>query len=229
MVFGLAVAAGLLAGVASLLAGEAIMSRYQHDLLPTLKIQPSPEDMRRLGDARLYSGALTFTTMGAFLGLALGLAGGLAGRSVLAGARAAFVGLVLGAASAAALALLLVSLFFKQYDPQSGDLVLPLFTHGAIWSALGGVGGLAFGLGLGTKGRWKATLVGGFLGAAAAAIIYEIVGAVAFATSKTDLPVSATPTTRALADILFATLAALGAALPIALSKGRDGAAPTEP
>ena len=71
----------------------------------------------------------------------------------------------------------LVSVFFKRHDPQSVDLLLPLLTHGAIWSAVGAIGGLAFGLGLGGQGRWKATMMGGLLGAAAATVVYEMVGA----------------------------------------------------
>jgi H+/Cl- antiporter ClcA len=86
-----------------------------------------------------------------------------------------------------------------------------LLTHGAIWSAVGAIGGLAFGLGLGGQGRWKATLVGGFVGAVAATVVYEIVGALAFATSKTDLPLSASIMARGMAQLLVAILTAIGA------------------
>jgi hypothetical protein len=208
-----ALAAGLIAGVASLLAGEEIQNRYHSDLVPALKIAPSAEDMRRWRDARLYSATLTFATMGGFLGLTMGLAGGLARRSGVAGARAAILGLLLGTAATASLALVLVSVFFKRHDPQSGDLVFPLLTHGAIWSAVGAIGGLAFGLGLGGQGRWRATLVGGLVGAATATVIYEVAGALAFAASKTDLPVSSSITTRVLAHLLVATLSAVGSVL----------------
>jgi hypothetical protein len=214
-VLAFATAAGLLAGVASLLAGEMVLSRYQGDLLAPLDISPSPEAMRRWRDARLYSATLTFTALGGCLGLAMGWAGGLARRSVAAGARASLLGLLLGTAAGASLALVLVAVFFKRHDPQSGDLVLPLLTHFAIWSAVGAVGGLAFGVGLGGRGRWKATLAGGIAGAAAATIIYEIVGALAFASSKTDLPVSSSITTRGMAQLLVAILSAAGAALAL--------------
>jgi vacuolar-type H+-ATPase subunit I/STV1 len=222
----LALAAGLVAGVASLLAGEVILNRYQSDLLPTLKLRPSAEDMRRWRSARLYSATLTFTTMGGFLGLAMGLAGGLARCSVLASVRAAILGLLLGAAAVGLMALVLVSIFFQRHDPQSGDLVLPLLTHGAIWSAVGAIGGLAFGLGLAGRGRWKATLVGGLVGAAAATIVYEIVGALAFASDKTDLPVSSSITTRAMAQLLVAILSAVGAVLALRQSAKREASSP---
>ena len=207
--------AGLFAGVGSLLVGEGILKRYQSDLVPAIQAHPSPDDMRRFKDARVYSAALTFTTMGGFLGLAMGLAGGMARRSASASAMAAFFGLLLGTTAGGCTALGLVSIFFKRHDPQSGDLVLPLLTHGAIWSAVGAIGGLAFGLGLGGRGRWKATLVGGLVGAAAATVVYEIVGALAFATCKTDLPLSASITTRAMAQLLVAILSAVGAVLAV--------------
>ena len=191
-----AIAAGLVAGAASVLIGERIMNAYQGDLFPAIQAHPSPEDMRRSRDARIYSATVTFATIGGLLGLALGTAGGLAQRSTFATGRAAIFGLIVGSIAVGSLAFCLVSIFFKSYDPQSGDLVLPLLTHGAIWSTVGAVGGLAFGLGLGGRGRWKATLVGGLTGAAAATVIYEIVGALVFATSKTDLPLSTSSTAR---------------------------------
>jgi hypothetical protein len=218
----LALAAGFIAGVASLLAGEVILNRYQSDLVPTLKVHPNPEDMRRWRDARVYSATLTFATMGGFLGLTMGLAGGLARRSAFAGARAAIPGLLLGTTAAVSVALVLVSNFFKRHDPQSGDLVLPLLTHGAIWSVVGAIGGLAFGLGLGGQGRWKATLVGGLVGAAAATVIYEIVGALAFASNKTDLPLSSAIATRGMAQLLVAILSAVGAVLALRQSAKRE-------
>jgi MFS family permease len=218
----LALAAGLIAGVASWLAGEVILNGYKSDLVPALKISPSPEDIRRWKDARIYSATLTFATMGGCLGLTMGLAGGLARRAVFASARAAIQGLLLGTAVAGSTAFVLVSIFFKRHDPQSGDLVLPLLTHGAIWSTVGAIGGLAFGLGLGGQGRWKATLVGGLVGAVAATIVYEIVGALAFASSKTDLPVSSSITTRGMAQLLVAILSAVGAVLALRQSAKRE-------
>ncbi len=135
-----ALVAGLIAGAASLVAGEAIMNVYKYDLTPKLAIQPAPEDVRRWHHARIYSAAFTFATLGAILGLAMGLAGGLARRWLSAGAKAAIGGLVLGAAIAGCVSLILVPIFFKRYDPQSNSLVMPLLTHGAIWSTTGAVG-----------------------------------------------------------------------------------------
>jgi hypothetical protein len=210
-----AAVAGLLAGVASELICERIMSSYNTDLNPPLTQIPNREDMRRWREARVYTATFTFTTLGGLLGLALGLAGGLVRRSVTACALAATWGLVLGSVAAGFLSLALVSYFYKSFDPNSGDLVLPLLTHSAIWSSVGAIAGLAFGLGIGGRGRWKATLGGGLAGAVAAAIIYEIVGAVAFASSKTEMPLSASAATRALALLLVASLSSVGAVLAL--------------
>jgi hypothetical protein len=207
--------AGLAAGVASELIGERIVSSYHDDLSPPPTLIPRPEDMRRWKQARVYTATFTFTTLGGLLGLALGLAGGLARRSVAASSLAAASGLVLGSVAAGVSSLALVSYFYKTFDPNSGDLLLPLLTHSAIWSIVGAVAGLAFGLGIGGRGRWIATLGGGLAGALAATIIYEIVGAVAFATSKTEMPLSASTATRAMALLLVANLSSVGAVIAL--------------
>jgi hypothetical protein len=210
-----AVVAGMLAGLASEFICERIMSSYSTDLSPAPTMIPRPEDMRRWKEARVYTATFTFTTLGGLLGLALGLAGGLARRSVTASSLAATSGFVLGSVAAGVSSLALVSYFYKTFDPNSGDLLLPLLTHTAIWSIVGAVAGLAFGLGIGGRGRWIATLGGGLAGAVAAAIIYEIVGAVAFATSKTEMPLSDSTATRASALLLVASLSSVGAVLAL--------------
>ena len=205
------VIAGLIAGMVSSFAGELIVRHYQSDLTPALRAHPNSEDMQRLITARFQSAVLTYATLGGCLGLAMGLAGGIARRA--ASATAAILGLSLGAAAAAATAYLAVPFFFNRYDPHSGDLLFPLLTHGAIWAAAGAIGGLAFGLGQGGQGRWKTTMVGGLAGAAAATIVYELVGALAFVSSGTELPLSSSMTTRAMAQLLVAILSAAGAVL----------------
>jgi MFS family permease len=213
--------AALVAGAASLVAGEVIVKAYEGDLFPKLKIRPTAEDMRRLGNARIYSAALSLAVLGGLLGLAMGLAGGVARRSTSSSARAAILGLFLGAGVAVSMAFVFVSVFYKWHDPQSGDLLVPLLTQGAIWSSVGAIGGLAFGLGLGGQGRWRATLVGGLAGAVAATIVYEIVGALAFPANKTDQPLSSSITTRAMAHLLVAIFSAVGAVLALRKSESQ--------
>jgi hypothetical protein len=210
-----AAAAGLLAGLASEFICERIISSYNTELNPPLTLIPRPEDMRRWKEARVYTATFTFATLGGLLGLALGIAGGLARRSVVASSLAATLGLVFGSVSVGFLSLALVTYFYKLFDPISGDLVLPLLTHSAIWSTVGAIAGLAFGLGIGGRGRWKATLVGGLAGALAATVVYELLGAVVFASSKTEMPLSSSPTTRAMALMLVASLSSVGAVLAL--------------
>lgn len=143
--------AGILSGTASLLAGEAIMHHYREDLLPPVKYNPSHEEIVRWHNARLYCATASFAAMGGFLGLAMGMAGGLARRSIFRGASAAIMGLLLGTIVAASASVLLVPIFYKKHDPQSGDLIFPMLTHGAIWSLVGAIGGLSFGLAWGTR------------------------------------------------------------------------------
>jgi hypothetical protein len=213
--------AGILAGVASLFVGEAVSNRYRDDLRAPMSISPTPQEMRRWKDARLYSATLTFTAMGGMLGLAMGAAGGAARRSVWAGAGAAAVGILLGTIAAGGLSLLLVPVFFNKYDPQSGDLALPLLTHGAIWSAVGSVGGLAFGLGLGGRNRWPTAFLGGLLGAAVATVVYEVIGAVAFPSDHTDFPLASAVPARGMAQLLVAVFSAVGAAFALRQSATR--------
>jgi hypothetical protein len=221
-----ATVAGLVAGVASELIGERILNSYKSNLLPPLEINPSAENVRRWKDARVYTATFTFATLGGLLGLALGIAGGLARRSVVASSLAATLGLVFGSVSVGFLSLALVTYFYKLFDPNSGDLVLPLLTHSAIWSTVGAIAGLAFGLGIGGRGRWTVTLGGGLAGAVAATVIYEIVGAIAFASSKTEMPLSASVATRALALLLVASLSSVGAVLALHQATRKKGKTP---
>jgi hypothetical protein len=210
-----ALAAAFVAGAASWLAGEAILKSYEIDLTPRLRGGQNAANIRRFEGGRVNSAAATFAVTGGFLGLALGLAGGIARRSASAGSGSAILGLLLGAAAPAVVAKVLLPIFFKRFNPSSNELMLSLLTVGAIWLSVGAAGGLAFGVALGGRGRWKATLVGGIAGAAVAAIVYEIAGALAFPAGKTDLPLATSLPARAMAHILVAILTAAGAVLSL--------------
>jgi hypothetical protein len=223
----LALAAGLLAGVAAWLVGEAILEAHRSVLSPKVGRDVDAEAVRKFARATLTSASGTFTALGAILGLSLGMAGGLARRSASAGFRAALLGCVVGAIGGGSSSLLILPYFFKNQDPHSPDLMLPLLTIGSICAAVGATGGLAFGVGLGGRDRWVKSLVGGLLGAGLGAVVYEVVGAIAFPSDRTDLAISFTPVTRAMLHVLAATLAAVGAALALGLSfKKRDAASP---
>ena len=227
----LALAAGLLAGGIGWLGGEAILEAYRTVLNPRIGRDVDPEAIRRFANAHLTSASGTFAGLGASLGLFLGLAGGLARRSASGGVRAALAGALIGPALGAGVSLLVLPGYFKGHDPQSHDLMTPMLTLGAICSAVGASGGLAFGLGLGGRDRIVKAAVGGLIGAALGTVVYELVGAVAFPTSKTELPISHALATRAILHVAVATLAAVGSGLALGLSsrrpappRGLDGA-----
>jgi hypothetical protein len=223
----MALVAGLLAGVAAWLVSETILEAYREILAPKVQRGADANVVRRFARAQLESALGTFTALGAILGLGMGLAGGLARRSPAGGAKAALVGCVVGSAAGAIISLIVLPLFFKTHDPQSQDLTLPLLTLGSICSAVGAAGGLAFGIGLGRQERWLKSLVGGLVGGTLAAVVYEVVGAIAFATDRTELPISQTHVTRAMLHVLIGTLAGVGAALGLSLSSRKRNAGPS--
>lgn len=106
---------------------------------------------------------------------------------------------------------------------------MPLLTVGAIATAVGAAAGLAFGIGLGGRERWGKALVGGLIGAALGTAAYELVGAMAFPTAKTELPISHERLTRAMLHISVAVLASAGAALALGLSPRKPAGTPPKP
>jgi hypothetical protein len=160
--------------------------------------------------------ALAMGLMGATLGLSLGLAGGLAHNSARAGAVAALLGLVLGAAAGAGAAVAAVPLATRVHERDPGNMSVEmassLLVHGLPWAAVGAVGGLAFGIGLGGRTRPSRGLIGGLLGAIAGTFLYEIIGALALPGSKIIDPIAATWGIRLLAQVLAVIPSAAGVA-----------------
>jgi hypothetical protein len=231
-VWALALMAGFIAGFASWLTGEAIHARYAPPMLvnisaPSGGFLPGPE-IRRLtaahSAAQTLEATLTFGSLGAVLGLALGLAGGSARGSAQAALRAAIVGTIVGGAAGAAMNQALMPIFLRLAKPNSGDLTLAILIQSGIWSVVGAVGGVAFGLGLGDRSRVVRAIIGGLLGAIAGAVVYEMVGAILFPLDKTSDPISATWGTRLFARLAVTTLASAGVAMG-ALDQGK-GASP---
>ena len=212
----LTLGAGLLAGVGSWLIGEATVSvfnppRTPFEMMGQTLFKARFED-QLAADAK--NATLAFAVLGGLLGLSLGVAGGLAWRSTRAGATAGGFGLVLGVLVACGVSLLILPIYYRAVErspeEMSHDVLLPLLVHGGIWSACGLSGGVAFGIGIG-KGRGRLTnaALGGLIGGALGAVLYEIVGVVLFADSKTTNPISLTWHTRLLARLLVATLAGM--------------------
>jgi hypothetical protein len=210
----LVLTAGVVAGGAAWLAGEATYDRLQPKILATGGI-PTIEEARA-GDRAMkaavtYRAAVAFGALGASLGLALGLAGGIVHRSARSGLIGAALGATLGGAAGFLATWLLMPIYFRFYDPDRDDLLLASLIQGAIAAAIGAAGGASFGFG--DRGRIPRALVGGLLGGVAGVLIYELAGALAFPLDQTTKPISATPGTRLLGRILVTCLAAVGAAI----------------
>jgi hypothetical protein len=160
--------------------------------------------------------AVALGMMGGTVGLALGLAGGLARRCGRATVAAAGLGLVLGQAAGIGLAFaaLPVASRLHERDPgnMSTEMAASLLAHSSTWGAIGAVGGLAFGIGLGGRGRAVRGLLGGLLGAVAGAFLYEIIAALALPGTKTLEPIAATWGIRLLAQVLAVIPTAAGVA-----------------
>lgn len=163
--------------------------------------------------AVVKNGALTYALLGGVLGLAFGLAGGLIARSPRHGAVAAIEGAVVGVLLGAGVSLGLFPAFFQKFDRLSDDLILPMVTHGAVWCLIGASAGAAFGIGSGggAAGVGRAAL-GGLAGAALATVLYEVLGAFAFPSDKTTMPLAASAGARLLAQAGVCVLSALGVA-----------------
>jgi hypothetical protein len=214
-VWTLALTAGLVAGFASWLIGEALHGRF-NPVAPASGPRANAEmKARSVAEARAaetLEASLAFGSLGAVLGLTLGLAGGTARGSGRAALIAALVGSVLAGAAGAAMSRVLLPIYFGNFDPDRDDLTLALLIQGGNWSVIGAAGGAAFGIGIGGRVRVARALLGGLLGALAGVLVYEIVGALVFPLGGTSHPLSATAGTRLFARLAVAILASAGAA-----------------
>jgi hypothetical protein len=210
-----ALAAAVLAGVAAGALGEAVDGRYR----PSAEAAAEPYAFRRLNaekdvaDGR--NSALAYGILGGATGLALGVVAGLSRRSARGALVGGLTGLALGCVAPALVSPWVVPFHRALYAPESPDLKLPVLIHGAIWCALGVGAGLGFGVGLGGWRRAASAALGGLVGAALATLLYDVVGAAAFAGSRADLPIPDTAAARLLGRVLVASGVGLGAALAV--------------
>lgn len=221
-----ALAAGVVAAVVNGGAGELVAERFK----------PEPERVTMLGRgtgivtvatanrAAVRNGVALYGLSGAVLGLVFGLAGGLSRGSVRGALAAGTSGLVAGGAAGAAAAFGVFPPFLRHLDPISGDLVLPMLCHAAVWSLPGAAAGLVFGLGAGI--RPVRTAAGGLVGASLAAVVFEVAGAAVFPNAKTDQPVAASFAARSLAQGHLALLTGLGIAVASAPARSRGSGRP---
>src|SRR5262249_26066986 len=128
-----------------------------------LAVQSNIEGVARVVVERKKA-AVAFGLLGLVLGLSLGLTRGLVDSSWPSAMAGAVGGGAAGAVAGAGLSFVLVPLFFKYQDPESGLLVLFL-THAGIFAGVGALSGLALGLGSGDRSALGRAFFGGMLGA----------------------------------------------------------------
>jgi hypothetical protein len=207
-------AAGLAAGFIAFGIGEVAPILVPVSLEVPMEVRKDRSALPQVIQGRIMisrdrAAALAYGGLGMVLGLALGVAGGLIRRSPRAAIAAGFIGMVLGGAGGAGATLGLLPSFHATRAAASdeewnNDLLLALRTHGGIWVTVGAAAGLALGLGIGGTARTVRAIIGGMLGAALGTIIYEFIGALAFAVAETFRPTAVTPTPRLLAHFAVA-------------------------
>jgi hypothetical protein len=226
-----ALGAGLLAGAAAWLVGEATVEAFRPTMVtmdtPVGRMTAAPVDEVTRTDVK--NAALAFAVQGACLGLALGLAGGLARGSARSGAAAGLAGAVLGGALALGASAVLQPVYYSnlQLDQVEQGLSVPMLVHGGIWGAAGLAGGLAFGLGRGIgRSSIAQAAIGGLVGAVLAALLFDATAAMAFPKAATTRPLSLTPESRLLAKMIVAMLSAAGV---VAMLSGQPAPPSTGP
>jgi hypothetical protein len=206
--------AGVTAGLLSWLGGEAVYGLFapRSELLNSANFARSGELAREQAAAMIKNATIAFGLLGGVLGIVSGAAGGVARRSARAGAMAGTLGLLAGALVGVGLSLALVPLAARDLVMVSENLGFALLIHGGIWSALGGVGGLAFGIGLDGRNAALRCAAGGLVGALFGTILYDLLGAMIAPLAQTGAPLSTSVAMRLLARGLVTVLATLGAA-----------------
>jgi hypothetical protein len=186
-----ALAAGLIAGTLSWLAGEAVHGQFKlqrvvpanwKDLNPYQKADHySREERLKEPLVVAKNTALTYGILGALLGGALGLAGGLARGSTRDGLWAGAIGLIATGAVAAGACALAAPEFRRYVDlnPDAG-VMPPMLTHAVIFALAGATAGLAFGWGLRGRLTMLRSFVGGLIGALIGTVIFEVIIAMAY-------------------------------------------------
>ena len=158
---------------------------------------------------------LSYGALGGLLGLGLGLIGGRAqgswGRSAIAG----LAGLIVGGAIGAMHGPMFVSRYYTalalNQEAVEDDLSFPFLNHLGLWVGVGLGGGVGLGLALRSWSKGALAVLGGLIGVVVGTAIYEFGGAVIFPLAETNLPISKEMGSRALAHLVIAICAAVGA------------------
>lgn len=218
----LVLSAAVAAGVAAWLVGETNLVRVKPRLVPmnVMGVRMNASTAETQQAAKRATAARVYGVLGGAVGLALGVAGALARRAP-AGAPAAptaaaalapaLLGAVLGAAGAYAAAYAAVPVFERHRDALAYDLIPSILLHGVIWCAFGAAAGLAFGAAAGGDRRLVArSALGGAFGALVGAALFDVLGALLFASDQTGDPISLSPASRLFAMLVASLATAAG-------------------
>jgi hypothetical protein len=223
-----ALTAGLVAGVAAWLIGEAAHGFFEPAEVETIRMgqQTKGPTFETENEATFKNALLVFSSLGSVLGMALGVGAGLARRAPRSAATAAAFGLMLGVLAGAGTAAVVLPPALRTRSFRHDDLLRPFLVHAALWAPIGAAGGLAFGLGAGRRGAaLAAAAFGGALGTLFGTAAYELIGGLAFPLARTDGVISLTWSTRLIARLGVALGAAAGAALGAGDRRGSSGPA----
>ena len=131
-------------------------------------------------------------------------------------ARAAIFGSILGGSVGAALTQVILPFYYQFFNPDTNDLILGvLVLTRRSRPASAPVGGAAFGVGFGDWRDVVRAALGGLLGAIAGALVFEMVGAIAFPLDETANPISVTWATRLFARLAVTLLTSIGVAMSV--------------
>ncbi len=217
----LAIAAGLIAGLAAWLGGEASLDAIEPARRPVKSKGMILNVTDRWGEtmATAWNAGLAFSILGGSVGTSLGAAGGLARGSARKAAIAALMGLVVGAVGVAGMSGALLAPFssyrFHHPDEASKDLLFPLLVRAAIWTTAGISGGLAFGIGAGDRRMVAKAALGGAVGALIGAVAFDLTSVMVVSGTNTAGLVSATWEARLAARLAVAVFAAAGVAMAV--------------
>lgn len=216
-----ALIAGIVAAGLSGTAGEAIVGLFAPEEKAGAAADPSldPDDgEQRTAEERsglVLDGTLTYALQGALLGLLLGLAGAASGGSIPTAGLGAGIGGMVGAVVCGLGAFGLFTLYVNNVDPNAPELFAALSTRSILWGVMGGVGGLAFGVGLGDENELGRAILGGAVGGLLAALVYQLGGLLLVPDAGTTVPIAGDRSSRLFAHGLTGVLVALSVAWPL--------------
>lgn len=191
-VWAIALGFGLAAGILSWIVGEFTLNAFKPKtftvtVLTQTFILPTTESVN-VSDFK--NATLAFAIFGSIVGLTMGLAGGIASRSMARGITVGIGGVALGGMVGTLASILLLRLYYRGHVPDPNDLLTPITVHGGIWTAIGAVGGLAYGVSVGAGRRLPQAIEGACVGAFFATVLFHVVSGVFFPESRFAHPIS---------------------------------------